>query len=196
MYWWINQCSFDLCKIRSDTWIENHRLLRNQKSSGTEETHSAHWFWQRRRQQPTPRPELERIVRSPSSTRILNLPHHPPTTRSHSPSSTSNNLVVDTWLQDKTPGKEATGQEPASNWFAGWCWRPVSPPPIVHRFGLSSSYSYSSCNYYQLMYTGKALHCLLEWTITTLLNLLVTVYDTVSDVVESKVHQCQQNSDA
>ena len=158
MYWWINQCSFDLCKIRSDTWIENHRLLRNQKSSGTEETHSAHWFWQRRRQQPTPRPELERIVRSPSSTPILNLPHHPPTTRSHFPSSTSNNLVVDTWLQDKTPGKEATGQEPASNWFAGWCWRPVGPPPIVHRFGLSSSYSYSSsfsyssCNYYQLMY--------------------------------------------
>ena len=41
-------------------------------------------------------------------------------------------------------------------------------------------------------------HCTVYWNelSTTLLNLLVTVYDTVSDVVESKVHQCQQNSDA
>ena len=55
--------------------------------------------------------------------------------------------------QDKTPGKGGhTGQEPASNWFAGWCWR---PPPIVHRFGLFSSFSSSSRNYYQLMYATK-----------------------------------------
>ena len=41
-------------------------------------------------------------------------------------------------------------------------------------------------------------HCTVYWNelSTTLLNLLVTVYDTVSDVVESKALQFQQNPDA
>ena len=130
----------------------------NLRLNGAKETHNARWSWQQRWQRPEPRPMLESIVWSsywsllPSSQPAPSPSHH------HLPLSifaTSNSLVVDTWVQDKT--KEATGQKPASNWFAGCCWRPLRPPPIVHRFGLSSSSSFSpsscsSCNYYQLMY--------------------------------------------
>ena len=57
------------------------------------------------------------------------------------------------------------------------------------------------CKTFQNCESQQSLVDLLTSTIFTLLSFVclhgnISIYDTVSDVVESEVHQCQQNSDA